>query len=453
MSQSEPSLDPGAYEGVLDYMLTRAMALGADAADAGVSESRALDAVVRNRALEDVERTETRDLGLRVFFGSKEAGVSSSDLSRDGVDALIERVCAMAKASPEDPYAGLAPQDRLANDWPDLDLFDDTAAEPDALEARALAVEEAALDVTGVKQSDHAWAGWSASALALATSHGFAGQARGSFWSMGVAAIGEANGAMERDYEADSARHDAGLRDPAEIGRIAGERAVARLGASKIDSGKMPVLFENRVAGALLRAFAGAISGPGVARGVSFLKDKRGARVFAEGVNVIDDPLIPRGKGSQPFDGEGVATTRRAFIDDGVLTGWLLNSAAARQLGLETTGNASASMGGAPGVRTSNLWIEAGEKAPQALMAEMGEGLQVCEMFGPSLNQNTGDWSVGVSGFEIRNGERAGPVSEITVAGNLIDIFAALIPASDLEMRDRVNAPSLLVPTLSVAGR
>ena len=453
MSDADHEIDPTVHDGLLEHLLDRARELGADAVEAAISESRALDVTVRNQALEDVERSESRDLGLRVFVGKQAAGVSSSDFSKDGVEALAERAVAMAKASPEDQYAGLADSDLLAKDWPDLDLYQPGAPDPSQLESLAQAVEQAALDVKGVKQADQAWAGWAAGGVRVATSTGFLGGSRGASRHFGVSAIAERDGAMERDYDADSARHSDDLKDPATIGAEAGRRAVARLGADKIDSGKMPVLFENRVAGALLGAFAGAIAGPAVARGVSFLKDKLGQKVFSDAITIIDDPHIKRGHGSRPFDGEGVAMTRATLVEKGVITQWLLNSASARQLGLTTNGYASRSIGGPPGVSTSNLWIEPGARSRDEMIVDMGEGLFVTEMFGPSLNANTGDWSVGVSGFQISQGQIAGPVSEITVAGNLLDIYARMMPASDLEFRGRKNTPSLLIDSLAVAGR
>jgi len=453
MPDDASALDARAYDPLLDSLLDRAAARGADSANAAVVESRALDATVRNGELEDVERAESRDLGLRVFLGKKQASVSSSDLSPDGIEALAERAVAMARASPEEPYAGLAPEDRLAREIPALDLYDDTVPDPKDLEERALAAEAAARAVPGVTKTDHAWAGWAGSVFALATSHGFCGSWRASNRHFGVAAIAERDGSMERDYDAHSARHLADLKPADAVGAEAGRRAAARLGATRIRSGKRPVLFENRVASALLSAFAGAISGPSVARGVSFLKDKLGEAVFAPGICIIDDPSIARGRGSRPFDGEGVAVSRRTVVEDGRVATWLLNASSARQLGLETTGHAARSIGGAPGVSPSNLWIEPGERSREALMADMGEGLFITEMFGPSLNPNTGDWSVGVSGFAVENGEIAAPVSEITVAGNLLDIYRDLVAASDLEFRGKVNAPSLLVAQLSVGGQ
>lgn len=446
------ALSANAFDSLLDHLLTRARALGADAADAVVAESRALEASVRQREVEDVERSEARDLGLRVFVGKKQANVSSSDFSTDGLEALAERAVAMAKASPDEPYAGLAPQERLATEFPDLELFDPQSPEPADLEQQALTVEAAALDVPGVAKSDQAFAGWSTAAFRLATSHGFAAGWASSMRHVGVSVIAEQDGAMERDHESDSARFLEDLKPFEDIGRKAGMRAIRRVGARKIKSGKRTVVFENRVAGAFLNAFQSAISGPAIARGVSFLKDQMGQPVFGDHIDVIDDPLVKRGPGSRPFDGEGVAVERTRLIDQGRLTGWMLNSASARQLGLETTGHAGRGVGGPPGVAPSNLWLAPGAQSLDEMIGDVTDGVFITEMFGPSLNANTGDWSVGVSGFRIEKGALTTPVSEITVAGNLKDIYARLIPASDLEFRGRINAPSLRVDALSVAG-
>lgn len=453
MSDDGSALDSRAFESLLDQLLTHARANGADAADAVVVESRALDATVRNGEIEDVERAESRDLGLRVLVGKKQASVSSSDFSSSSLTELAERAVTMAKASPDEPWAGLAPEDRLARDLPELDLFDPTTPDPKDLENQALEVEAAARAVPEVSKTDHAWAGWAGSVFRLATTGGFEGGWRSSSRHFGVAAIAERDGAMERDYDADSARHIEDLKAAGTVGAEAGRRAVARLGGAKLKSGKRTVVFENRIAAALLNAFAGAISGPSVARGVSFLKDKLGERVFAQGVNIIEDPLKIRGRGSRPFDGEGVAVKRWNLVEDGRLTTWLLNSASARQLGMETTGHAARSVGGSPGVSPSNVWVEPGKLTRDEMIGEIETGLFVTEMFGPSLNPNTGDWSVGVSGFLIEKGALVSPVSEITVAGNLIDIYGRLEPASDLEFRGKINAPSLRVDALSVAGQ
>jgi PmbA protein len=441
-------------ENLLHEVVAAALKAGADAAETVLAERQSLSITVRMGELEEVEREEARDLGLRVFVGQRQASVSGSDMSADARARLVERVVAMARLAPEDPYAGLAPQDRLAKgDGPDLDLFDPAEPSADSLEEQARTAEDAARAISGVTNSDGASATWSASGWRMVTSAGFSGAHRATGFSLSASAIAGEGASMERGGEGRSVRWRADLPGPGTIGAEAGRRAVARLGARKIDSTTAPVIFENRLATSLLGPLIGAISGPAIARGTSFLKDKLGQAVFAPGVTLTDDPHRRRGLGSSAFDDEGVANARRAIIDAGVLTTWLLNTASARQLGLETTGHASRGLAGPPGVSTTNLTLEPGEHDQKALMLQAGTGLLVTSMFGPSLNANTGDWSVGVSGDWFEDGEVAYPVTEITVAGNLIDIYARLIPGSDLEIRGSANAPSILIDALAIAGR
>ena len=439
---------------ILHDLVKAARAAGADAAEAVGAERSALSVGVRLGALEEVEREEARDLGLRVFVGKRQAVVSGSDVSPAARAKLVERAVAMARLAPEDVYAGLAPEDRLAKGpFPDLDLYDPTERSAQALEAMAVEAEDAARAVPGVANSDGGGASWSTSGWSFVTSHGFQGGHRASGFSLSASVIAGEGAQMERGGEGRSTRHAADLPSAAEIGRLAGERAVSHFGPRKLASTTAPVIFENRIATSIIGPFVGAISGTAVARGVSFLKDKLGQRVFAPGVRLTDNPFRQRGMGSGAFDDEGVATVERALVEDGVLTTWLLNSAAARQLGLETTGNASRGLAGAPGVSTHNLTVEAGSETREALMKQAGKGLFVTSMFGPSLNGNTGDWSVGVSGFWFENGEIAYPVSGVTVAANLIELYARMIPANDLEIRGSSNSPSLFVDGLAIAGK
>lgn len=451
MSDRSPS---AASPDILPDLIAAALKAGADAAEAVSAERAALSVGVRNGALEDVEREESRDLGLRVFIGRRQATVSASDLSEATRNRLVERAVAMARLAPEDPYAGLASQDRLARGpFPDLDLHD--LAEPGAaaLEQAAAEAEAAALAIPGVAKSEGGHASASSSRWRLVTSHGFDGAYHGSAFSLGAGVIAEKDGAMERGGENRAARHLADLPSAASIGAEAGRRAVARTGPRKIASTTAPVIFENRVAAQVLSPLLGAISGPSVARGTSFLKDRMGRRVLPAGADLVDDPFRPRGLGSTPFDDEGVAVTRQSIVADGVLTTWLLNSAAAAQLGLASTGHASRGLAGPPGVATHNLHLEPGERDLRGLMADAGTGLLVTSMFGPSLNANTGDWSAGVSGFWFENGEVVWPVSEVTVAGNLLDLYARLQRGSDLEFRSSFNSPSLLFDGVAIAGK
>lgn len=441
-------------ENLLHEAVAAALKAGADAAEAVFAERHSLSVNVRMGALEEVEREESRDLGVRVFVGRRQAAVSGSDVSAEGRRKLIERAVAMARLAPEDPYAALAPIDRLAGGpFADFDLFDPAEPSPETLEDQAREAEAAARGIPGVTNSDGGSSAWSASQWRLATSEGFHGEHRASGFSLSASAVAGDGPAMERGGEGRTTRHGADLPTPASIGAEAGRRAVQRLGARKIDSTTAPVIFENRLAISFIGPLIGAISGPSVARGVSFLKDHLGKSLFARGVNLIDDPHRVRGLGSAPFDDEGVANRRMALVEDGVLTSWLLNTSSAKQLGLETTGHASRGLAGPPGVSTTNLTLEPGDRDLAGLMADAGEGLLLTSMFGPSLNANTGDWSVGCSGFWFEKGEVAYPVTEITVAGNLIDLWGRLVPGSDLEIRGAANAPSLLVDAVAIAGR
>lgn len=439
---------------ILHDVVNRALRAGADAAEAVGAERRALSVTVRLGALEEVEREESSDLGLRVFVGGRQAVVSGSDLSPRALDRFVERAVAMARLAPDDPYAGLADPDRLARGpFPDLDLYDPDEPSAEALETAARTAEEAVRAVAGVSNTDGGSASWSSSAWRHVTSTGFDQAHRASGSSLSASAIAGEGAGMERGGEGRSVRHRADLPEPEAIGAEAGRRAVERLGARKIASRTAPVIFENRLATSLLGPFVGGIAGPAVARGVSFLKEKLGQPVFSAAVTISDEPHRPRGLGSAPFDDEGVDTVERRIVDRGVLQTWLLNTSSARQLGLQTTGHASRGLAGAPGVSTHNFTLAPGERSLAQLMADAGEGLLVTGMFGPSLNSNTGDWSAGASGFWFENGEIAFPVNEITVAGNLLDIYARLVPGADLEFRGSSNSPSLLVDALAIAGK
>ncbi|MBC6981040.1 TldD/PmbA family protein [Caulobacter sp. 17J80-11] len=442
------------HSALLHEVIAAARKAGADAAEAVVSERQALSVTTRLGELEEVEREESRDLGLRVFMGRRQATVSASDLSPATRSRLVERAVAMAKLAPEDPYAGLAPEELLARGpHPDLDLYDPTELSPEQMEAQALAAEAAARAVQGVSNSDGASSSWSTGAWRLVTSTGFEGAHRGSAFSLSASVIASDENGMERAGEGRTARNLGDLPSAEAIGRDAGERAVKRLGARKIASCTAPVIIENRIAAGMLSALVGAISGPAVARGTSFLKDKLGQRVFAPGFQVVDDPFRPRGLSSAPFDDEGVRVEKRSIIEDGVLTTWLLNCSAAAQLGMTSTGHATRGLAGPPGVSTHNLHVTPGKLDLSGLMRDAGSGLLVTAMFGPSLNANTGDWSAGVSGYWFEGGEPAYPVTEITIAGNLVDVYGRLIPGSDLEFRGSTNSPSLMADAIAIAGR
>jgi len=439
-------------QSVLARLIQSAKAAGADAADALLVEGVSSSVSYRLGKLEDVERAESADLGLRVFVGQRVAFVSSTDFSRDALDALPGRAVAMARLAPEDKFACLAPANRLARSFPALDIEDPNEPSAETLIERARGAEGAAMAVPGITNSEGGGASFSRSAVALATSEGFYGRYAGTSHSIGVAVLAGEGTNMQTDHDSASARHAGDLESAETIGKRAGERAVARLDPRKIKSQAVPIVFDPRVSAGLVGHFAGAISGASIARGVSFLKDRLGQKVFASGIRIIDDPHRVRGLRSKPFDGEGVANGRRALIEDGVLTTWLLDCASARQLGLATTGHAARGTGGPPSPSPTNLYMEPGTLAPEALMADIKMGFYVTELMGMGVNGVTGDYSRGASGFWIEDGKKAFPVAEVTIAGNLKDMFVHLTPANDLVFRYGTNAPTLRVEGMTVAG-
>ena len=436
----------------LDALLLKAKQAGAEDADGIVTYGRSLSVSVRGGALEDIDNSEGRDVGLRVMIGGRQACVSSSDVSARSLEQLAERAVAMAKLAPVDPFCGLPDHVVDDVDVAKYDLIDTHVSTPESLKERALTVEAATLGVKGVAQAMGSSASFSQGDFAFGNSRGFRAGWASSRHGISTAAIAERDGAMERDYDYASRRHFNDLPDPVQIGKTAGARAVARLGSEKIASGAMTVIYDERKASSLLSAFLGAINGNGITRGVSYLKDQLGQQIFPRHLNIIDDPLMPRGLATRPCDGEGVAVAHRTLVDDGVLKTWLLNTSTAKQLEMVSTGHASRSVSHPPGVGPSNVYIEAGILSREAMFADTGEGLLVTDMFGPNVNANTGDYSVGVSGFLIENGVLTKPVSEITIAGNLIEMFGTMTPANDLKFESTVNAPTLRIEGMMVAG-
>ncbi|MGV3771220.1 MAG: TldD/PmbA family protein [Sphingobium phenoxybenzoativorans] len=436
-----------------ENLVAAARKSGADAADAIYVCNASTQVSVRLGALEDVDRSEGEEIGLRVFVGQRSATVSASDMNPASLNSLVERAVAMAREAPEDAFAGLAPEDRLLRKRPSsLDLADDSDPEPAALRARAEEAEDAARSVPGITNSEGAGASSGRTQIALPTSHGFAGGYAATSHGTFTSVLAGEGSAMQRDHASHSVRHLEDLDEAEAIGHRAGHRAVARLNPVKIESGAMPVIFDPRVASSLIGHLLGAILGPSIARRSSFLLDSLGDQIFDSSVTIMDDPHRPRGLRSRPFDGEGLPTKSRAIIDKGVLTGWLLDSASARQLGLEPTGHASRGVGGAPGAGASNLHMEPGKITPGDLMADVKRGLYVTELIGMGVNGVTGDYSRGASGFLIENGAVVRAVAEITIAGNLKDMFRAMIPANDLHFRYAVNAPTIRVDGMTIAG-
>lgn len=440
---------------LLDILLNKAVQQGADTADAVLVESRSLGASYRQGKPEDVERSESVDVGLRVMRGQKQAIVSTTDIHPAMLDELAQRANDMARHAPDDPYCGLADAGLYVTDVPDLDLFDDTVPTTEQLIERAREAEEAALELDQIKQSEGGGAGYAMSTIALGIRGPgvkFGAAYSTSSHSVSCSVIAAGNEGMERDYDSSSKRHFADLDAPAHVGRSAGERAVKRLGPRKMESGKFSVIYDRRVSGGLVGHVAQAINGAAVARGTTFLKDSLGKGILRPGISIIDDPHIQRGQRSRPVDGEGLRTEKLALVDDGQLQSWILDSATARQLGLKSTAQAARGVGSPPSPGPSNLYMAAGSHSLKDLIADIDQGFYVTELFGFGISYLTGDYSRGASGFWIENGEIAFPVSEMTVAGNLSDMFMEMTPADDLEFRYATNAPTIRIDGMTVAG-
>ncbi len=433
-----------------ERLVAAARKAGADAADAVCVRAVSLGIEVRNGKVEETGRSEGDQFTLRVFVGRRTANVTANVLADPS--ALVERAIAMASVAPEDAFAGLAEPEHLATSFPDLDLLDTTIPTAAELTDMALAAEEGVRSVSGVSKSGGASAGWSLGGLVLATSHGFAGSTLSSGFGVSATAIAGEGTGMERDYDYDSKIHRGDLADPSAIGRRAGERAVRRLNPRQMSSGRMTVVYDPRISTSLVGHLAGAVNGAAIARRTSFLRDRLGQQVFSSGIHITDDPLRRRGLGSRPFDGEGVPSLPLDIVRDGVIETWVLDSATARELGLVTNGRASRG-GGNPHPGTTNLTLLPGEQSPEEMIREIGNGLYVTELIGHGASVVTGDYRRGAAGYAIENGEIAYPVSEITIAGNLKDMFRELRPANDLVYRMSVNAPTVAVPGLMVAGR
>ena len=446
-------LDQSALTTLAQRLVEAARKAGADAADAVAVRGVSQGVEVRDGKVESSERSEGDDVGLRVLVGKRQAVVSTNDVGGDNVARLAERAVAMARLAPDDAYVGLADPALLARDFADLDLIDPVAVSIDELERRAVAAEQAGLAVQGVTKSGGASASAGIGGMVLATSTGFVGAYLRSSHGISMTAISGEGTGMERDYDYSSAIHAADLDAPEAIGRSAGERAVKRANPRKAATTKAPVVFDPRVSGSLVGHLVGAANGASIARKTSFLKDKLGQQLFDKSIRIIDDPLRVRGLRSQTFDAEGVATQTRAIVDDGRLTTWLLDCATARELGLTTTGHAHRGVSSSPSPGAYNLHMEAGEPTPEELIADIKEGFYVTDLIGSGVNGVTGDYSRGASGFWIENGRLTYAVSEMTIAGHLFEIFKSMRAANDLTFRFGVNAPTVRIEGLTIAGR
>jgi PmbA protein len=445
-------LDQSVLLNLAERLVAAAKRAGADAADAVAVRSASLAVELRDEAVEESERSESDDVGLRVLVGHKQAAVSTNDVKADGLDALAERAVAMARAAPDDKFAGLADPALLARTFPDLDLLDPDMPSVAVLEERARRAEQAALAVAGVAKSGGASASAGIGGMVLVTSHGFHGATIGSRHSIGMSAIAGSGTAMEQDYDYSATLHAADLDSAENVGRIAAERAVKRLNPRKVETRRVPIVFDPRISGSLIGHLANAANGSAIARKTSFLRDKLGQRLFRQGINVVDDPLRKRGLRSRPFDAEGVATRELKLIEDGVLKSWLLDCATARELSLQTTAHAQRGVSSVPAPGPSNLYLAPGRRTPAELIAEIKDGFYVTDLIGAGVNLVTGDYSRGAAGFWIENGVPTFPVSEVTIAGQLAAMFAELEPANDLTFRYATNAPTVRVEGLTVAG-
>lgn len=436
-------------------MLLAAERAGADAADAIAVDGQALSIDVRNGALEHAERTEGIEIGLRVLLGQRQACVAASDASQRTIEEIAERAVAMAGVAPEDPHIGLASKEELARDWDlqSLDLTDPgDDPTPAELQRAAAAAEAVALGTPGISQSESAAASFSRNRIHLAASNGFTGgYARSSHGLYCVAITGEGT-QMERDYAGESRIYRSDLPTPEEIGKLAAERTLARAGSRKPPTGAFPVLYDERISSGLIGHLLQAVSGASIARGSSWLRDKLGEQILPDGIDVVEDPLRNRVPGSKPFDAEGLATRRRAIVENGVLKGWTLDLATARKLGMESTGNAARGPSGPPTPSLTNVSITEGQVSREDLVKELGSGLLVTSLIGSSINPTTGDYSRGASGFWVENGEITYPVNECTIAGNLHEMLRSLVPANDARHHLSRVVPSLLVEGLTIAG-
>ncbi|MCC8975058.1 MULTISPECIES: TldD/PmbA family protein [Bradyrhizobium] len=450
---SSDLFDQSGLSDLAQRLVDAAKRAGADAADAIAVRGVSQGVEVRDGRVEETERSEGDDVGLRVFVGHRQAVVSTNDVSGDGVAKLAERAVAMARVAPDDKYVGLADPALHAHDFPDLDLLDRKVPSTAELEQRAIEAEAAALAVKGVTKSGGASASTGIGGMVLVTSTGFHGSYLRSSHGISTTAISGEGTGMERDYDFTSAPHASDLDSPATVGRKAGERAVARSNPRKVETCKVPVVFDPRVAGSIVGHLVGAINGASIARKTSFLKDKLGEQLFSRDIRIIDDPLRVRGLRSQTFDAEGVRVKKTALIDAGVLTTWVLDSATARELGLVTTGHAHRGVSSSPSPGTYNLHLEPGAVTPKELISDIKQGFYVTDLIGSGVNGVTGDYSRGASGFWIENGEITYPVSEVTIAGHLLPMFKSLVAANDLEFRYGVNSPTLRIEGLTLGGR
>ncbi len=438
-----------------ELLLKSAVDAGADAADALVNSGRSMSVEVRNGKLEQADRAEETEIGLRVLVGLRQAVVSGSDTSVGAVSGMAERAVAMAREAPEDPTCGLADESQLASlgENDDLDLVSsDRPPTPGELQMWALEVEAAAQGVSGVAKIDSTGASWGTGESIIAATNGFRGKRARTSYSLGCVAISGTGLEMERDYCFERRVHREDMPDAGEVGRIAGERAVARKGARKPESGTYPVLFDERVSGSLLGHLLSAINGAMVVRRSSWLIDSMDTSVLPRDYSLVERPHRRRIFGSSRFDAEGLATQERSIVDAGVLRSWTLDLRTARKLGCESTANAARGVGAPPAPSAGNVALDGPGHPRNSLVEQMGTGLVVTSLMGQAINPTTGDYSRGASGFWVENGEITVPVHECTIAGNLKQMLLSIVAADDARPHRSNLVPSLLVEGLTIAG-
>jgi PmbA protein len=437
----------------LNDLVKTARKAGADQADAVYFSGSSTSVSWRLGKLEDIERSENSDLGLRVIIGKKQAIVSSSDMSKDTLDELVSRAIEMAKNTPEDPYCGLADKSMLAMDkLPELDLFDNYIIDEETLKNMAAEAEAFALEIKGITNSEGANSSATKGHITIANSDGFTGHYPSSNFGSSISVIAGEGTTMERDYAWTSKRHFEDLESPYKIAKEAAERTIKKLNPRKAKTGEISVVYDPRVSRSLIGHLAGAINGSSITRGTSFLLEMMEKQVFSSDITIIDNPHIIRGPSSKPFDGEGVRNGNMDIIKQGVLKNWVLDSTSARQLKLTSNGRASRGTTSPPSPTTSNLYMEAGKIKPKDLISDIKQGFYVTELIGSSVNGITGDYSRGASGFWIENGLLTYPVNEITIAGNLKTIYMNMTAADDLEIRYGTDAPTVRIDKMMLAG-
>ena len=441
---------------VMNILIDTALSNGASAADCVLSRSRGLSLTRRLGKDETIERYEDFDTGLRVFVGNKIASVSTNENSEFAIKEVAKRAVDMAKIAPQDDFSLIASQETL-DEFPidnsiSVDSYDEVEPNIDIIRDRAKEVEDSALSVKGITNSDGADASWGEGETLLMTSNGFFGSSKKSNHSVSVVVIAEKDGKMERDYDYSSKVFGKDLRNSNQIGIEAAKKTLARMGATKPLTGKYPVIFDPRVSRSIASHFASAINGSAIARKTSFLKDMLNKQIANPAINIIDDPFLKRGLGSRLFDAEGLGSRKYTLIKDGILQQWLLDLSSAKQLNLKPSGNAKRGISGPPSPGTSNFMISPGDVTPENLIKNVSEGFFVTDMIGSSVSMITGDYSRGASGFWIKNGELSQPITEATIAGNLKEMFMTLQPANDIDYSHSINSPTLLIEGMTIAG-